>query len=130
MWKYNYKQRLKIFCITFGFWFILGLAHPSISNSQPISPGQKLTIANLTLTSADTEYSYTFPSGTLYFTVKARTSAVFKIAFSENASGTTYETVPAGSQWIPDRPLLLRDNRIVYVQSSTAGLVLEISYIQ
>ncbi len=119
----------KLFCLIMialiAYWFLVPNAY-----AQPVYSGQRLTVDNLTLTTADTEYSYTMPNGTLYFTIKARTSAAFKIAFSANASGSTYETVPAGAQWYSDHPLTLRDNRTFYVQSGTAGLVLEISTIQ
>jgi hypothetical protein len=102
----------------------------SVAYGQPIHPAQKISIANLTMTSADTEYSYTLPNNTVYFAVKARTNNAWKIAFSSGTSGTVYETVPAGAIWYPDHPLLLSSNRIFYAQSSTAGLILEIEIYQ
>jgi len=121
------RKKLSYIALIIGLFIFIGWTE---SQAQPIHPAQKISIANLTLTSADTEYSYTLPNNTVYFAVKARTSNPWKIAFSEGTSGTTYETVPAGGIWFPDHPLLLSTNRIFYVQSSTAGLILEIEIYQ
>ena len=57
----------------------------------------KPTINNTTITSANTEYSYTFPAGTKAFKIKLENlNALLKVAFVENGSGTTYITVPYG----------------------------------
>lgn len=98
--------------------------------AQPLYPAQKITIANLTLTTADTEYNYTLPNNCISFSVKARGSGTFKIAFTSGQSGTAYETVPSGGVFSPDIPLLLTGNRTFYAQSSTAGMVLEIRYYE
>jgi len=111
------RKKLSYIALIIGLFIFIGWTE---SQAQPIHPAQKISIANLTLTSANT----------VYFAVKARTSNPWKIAFSEGTSGTTYETVPAGGIWFPDHPLLLSTNRIFYVQSSTAGLILEIEIYQ
>lgn len=57
----------------------------------------KPTIANVSMTSANTEYSYTFPAGTRAFRIKLRAlNAQLKIAFVSGESGSTYLTVPYG----------------------------------
>lgn len=57
----------------------------------------KPTINNTTMTSANTEYSYTFPAGTKAFSIKLEElNAQLKVAFVSGASGTEYITIPYG----------------------------------
>jgi hypothetical protein len=49
-------------------------------------------ITNLTLVTADFEYSHSFPLNTRKFQIKPRSaSAIIKLSFTSGASGTTYE---------------------------------------
>jgi len=110
---------------------MLVILTPGISHSQWGGSNHKdnidCSVASLTLTDAATEYSYTFPRTTGNLAVKGRTSAAFQYCWTSAGSGTTYVTVPAGSQWYLES-LNLRHKRITYFQSATAGLVLEIEY--
>jgi hypothetical protein len=57
----------------------------------------KPTINNTTITSANTEYSYTFPAGTRAFRIKLEAlNALLKVAFVSGESGTNYITIPYG----------------------------------
>lgn len=58
------------------------------------------TIANVTMTSAATEYSYAIPAGTKRFEIKLRSgSALLQLAFTSGASGSTYITIPYGASY-------------------------------
>ena len=85
----------------------------------------KPTIKNTTMTSADTEYSYTFPFGTQRFSIKLRAlNAQLKIAFVEGESGTNYFTVGYGDKREVDAKV---GGATIYFQSPTASQVAEIT---
>jgi len=80
---------------------------------------------NLTLTSANTEYSQALPVGTRKFLLKARgVGSSLKFAFATGTSGTTYVSIPAGSGglWVDCGGAY---GVTVYVQSPTAGEIAE-----
>jgi len=84
----------------------------------------KPTIANETMTSANTEYSYTFPEGTRAFKISLRAlNALLKVAFVEGASGTTFFTVPYGDKLEMKAKV---GGATIYFQSPTASQVAEI----
>lgn len=83
------------------------------------------TIANETMTSANTEYSYDIPAGTKRFEIKLRTlNALLKLAFISGESGTNYITIPYGSSYMENDvkagPLTL------YFQSPSSSQTAEI----
>lgn len=83
------------------------------------------TIANVAMTSSNTEYSYSLPAGTIRFEIKLRSlNALLKLSFVSGESGTTYITIPYGSSYREDdvkgTPISL------YFQSPTASQVLEV----
>lgn len=86
---------------------------------------QKTTIYNKTLTVADTEYSQVLPVGTRKVLIKERTGAAdVKLAYVSGESGTVYITIPAGSSKYLEGVYL--SDIILYMQSPTAGVVVEI----
>jgi hypothetical protein len=83
----------------------------------------KPTVINGTLTLADTEYEIDLPYNCHKFTLKARVAADVKLAYEAGKSGTAYITVTAGTNYWEDG---LRTNFSIYVQSPTAGTVVEV----
>lgn len=82
-------------------------------------------IYNVTMTSADTEYSQAMPANCKKFCIKCRGEYDIKLAFTENESGTTYITIPSGQCYWDD---LIRDASLtLYFQCATAGQVAEIT---
>jgi hypothetical protein len=81
------------------------------------------TIKNLTLTLADTEYSYAFPEETIRFIVQCRELAEMKVAFVSGESGTNYMTIKPGVAYTEED---LRIDAIIYLQSDIAGVTAEI----
>lgn len=83
-------------------------------------------VANVTLTSATTEYTWTIPYKTTSFTIQSRTASDFKIAAVSGSSGTTYFTVKSGMSYYETEV----DNwgGKIYMQSDSAGQVIEIVY--
>jgi len=90
-----------------------------------LKPLTECTVTNLTLTNAGTEYSHEIIPNSIYFAVKARTGSDFKYSWVAAASGTTYRTVPANSEYYIENGKFM-NRRILYFQSAAAGLVLEI----
>jgi hypothetical protein len=86
----------------------------------------KPTVANVTLTLAGTEYTYTIPPRATAITIQSRTAADFKVSGTSGESGTTYFTVKAGTTYYETSV----DNYggKLYLQSANAGQVIEIIY--
>lgn len=85
----------------------------------------KPTIANVAMTLADTEYSYTLPAGTKSFRFKLRDpGADCKIAFVAAGSPTTYMNLPGGRSYAEDA--IKPGGAAIYFQSPTASMVAEI----
>ena len=86
---------------------------------------QEPTVANVTMTSANTEYSYTIPNQTTKLFFKLRgTAATAKLTWTESGSGTTYLTIPAGGTFVLDNVFFV--GKTLYFQSATASQVAEI----
>ena len=97
--------------------------------SAPAFPNPSgLTAANttVTMTSANTEYSWTIPNGVAAFTVKCRGAYDVKCAFTSGASGTTYFTIPSGSTYYETN--VSSYGNVLYMQCATAAQVMEIIY--
>ena len=98
----------------------------------PVSAFQKVEIDypntviiyNLTMTSANTEYSQAFPAGCTKITVQCRDAYDVKICFTSGQSGTTYWTVKSGGGYWEDH--ISATLTTIYAQCATAGQVLEI----
>lgn len=94
-------------------------------------PGQfaaSPTIANVTLTSANTEYSYAFPNGTTHFEVQARTSAAVRFAFVTGKVATPtapYATIKADDSYSSFN-LWGSQTLTLYLATASAGTVMEI----
>ena len=86
-------------------------------------------MANVSITSADTEYSYAFRAGTVAFYIKLRAqNALMKFAWVSGESGTTYMTIPQNG--MQSRPGIDFTGKTIYFQSPVAGGTAEIeSYV-
>lgn len=98
----------------------LSVGHAQVA--MPTAAG----VANITLTSANTEYSFALPQGTGSFTVKSRSSASFQMSYTAGASGTNYFTVPSGSSYYETN--VSAYGMSLYFQSANAGQIIEIVY--
>lgn len=86
------------------------------------------TCYNVTLTSADTEYSQALPTGCRYFTMQARTSAAVRWTFETGKVATPtapYMTMKA-SGWNTSPEIYKATGKTLYLGSSSAGTVVEI----
>jgi len=82
---------------------------------------------NVTLTSADTEYSQVLPDNTKRFTVQSRSSDDIRFAFvtGKVASPTApYFTLKTGQNYYESN--LDLDSKTLYLASSSAGVIVEI----
>lgn len=96
----------------------------ALGHDHPLWAGVEPTIYNVTLTSADTEYPQALPGNTRKIAVIPRDPAnSIKMAFTSGASGTTYVTVDSRTYF---DDLISMAKPIVYLQSGTAGAVVEI----
>jgi hypothetical protein len=82
------------------------------------------TVANVAMTTAGTEYSYSLPSGTKKFLIKLRGGSEFKVAYSATTSGTIYISV-AKYNWYGESDMDL-SGLTIYFQSPTASETAEI----
>ena len=87
------------------------------------------SIANVTCTLANTEYSQAIPTGCKKYLVKARGANDINLAFTSGASGTTYVTIPAGSGglWVDGSRVR---GVTAYFQSPDAGAVVELLFVK
>jgi len=84
------------------------------------------TIANEVIAAADTEQSYSFPSGTKGFEIAARDKfAKLQISFTSGQSNSLFRTVPYGVTW-GKTGLDSSTSFTVYFQSPKVGATIEI----
>lgn len=89
--------------------------------------GKLPTIVNLTLTSADTEYSQLIPTGTKKFSVQCRTDKGLKFSYIEGESGTVFHSIPEGATYT-EFGVNTGPGVKIYLQSETANVVVEIIF--
>lgn len=95
------------------------------ANQQP--PVTTPTVYNLTLTSADTEYSQALPANTREVRFRCRTAYDVRFAWVTGKVATPtapYLTLPAGSDYYSDNDNLA--SQTLYLASAQAGVVVEI----
>lgn len=91
---------------------------------------KSVSVANVTMTSANTEYSYSFPSGTLGFEVRLRdTDQPLLIAYATgklptSGDGSAYFTVPAYYIQSPNTGVSWT-GKTIYLQAGAASQVAE-----
>lgn len=96
------------------------------------SPSQatKTTVANVTMADADTQYSYTFPTGTVQWRIKLR--AIGNTWFYSwttgklPVSGDASEYVSIPSQWLDSRDGINYGGKTIFFESGTASQIMEI----
>jgi hypothetical protein len=98
--------------------------NPDGSLNVKIDPLALPTIANVITISANTEYSYAFPSNTKKFELRARGNAKLQLAFILGQSGTIFKTIFPGSTYEERGTNLIATT--VYFQSTKAGETVEI----
>lgn len=103
------------------------------AQTYPIEHSYSPTIYNVTLTSADTEYSQALPRGTKKFTLQCRTSYDVRLAYVTGKVATPtapYITVKSGNVYWEDnlniQPPSHQTAITIYLASSQAGVVCEL----
>ncbi len=89
-------------------------------NPGVISP----TLVNVTILTANTELSYTFPDDTKRYTIQLRKPGKLKISYEPAMTSTIYQTLYYGSCY--EEASLATESVTVYFQSSVSGQTLEI----
>lgn len=89
----------------------------------------RITVANVSMATKNTEYSYTLPAKTKKFKIKLRNIGYpLKLAIVEGESGTTYVNIPNGGSHGQED--IRFPNIILYFQTTANTQVAEIiSYI-
>lgn len=91
---------------------------------------RNVTLSNKTLTTADTEYNYTFPTNTVSWTIRVRdTDVPLLVAFTTgklptSGDGTAYFTVPA--YYLQEQNGLDWSGKIIYLQAGSSSQTAEI----
>ena len=91
------------------------------------NPVKEPTVYNISIASADTEYSQALPSSTREFRFRCRTLFDVRYSFETGKVATPtapYLTLPAGSDYISDNDDLTAET--LYLASSEAGVVVEL----
>jgi len=91
------------------------------------NPVSNPTVYNITLTSADTQYSQLLPSGTRELRFRCRAAYDVRFAYEEGKVATPtapYLTLPAGSDYFSDNDDL--SGMTIYFASSELGVVVEL----
>ena len=94
----------------------------SLSATFPVSTDALVT--NVTMATADTEYSHTFQNNLKKFILRTRLFEPLKITFVSSESGTKYITIPAACSLTLDG--LSFSGKIIYMQSPSSNVVVEI----
>lgn len=85
-------------------------------------------ISNVTLTSADTEYSLTLKPNCKFVSIQARTAAAIRFSFETDKVATPtapYATIKSGGGFSTPEHMNLRGG-VLYLASSSAGTVVEV----
>lgn len=93
----------------------------------------QVTIENTTLTTAGTEYSYTFPANTVSWRIKVRNQAhtayySYTTGTLPGGTGTSYITVQAN--WAHTQDNIEWSNKTIYLEGGTNGAIVEIESYQ
>ncbi len=94
---------------------------------MPIEPVTRWWTDNITLTSADTEYSIALPSSARQYRFRCRTANVIRYAYDTGKVATPtepYLTLPSNADYLSDQNDLT--GLTVYFASPDAGVVVEI----
>lgn len=95
--------------------------------SEQLSP----SIENLTLTSANTEYSLSTPDDCRHFSMQNRSTQPTRFAFTTGIVATptgSYMTLKAGGVWNAPEKLFSTSALTVYLACSAAGTIVEALY--
>ena len=90
----------------------------------PIPPGTTPTIYNVSMATANTEYSQVLGTNVKRFSIKLRDFQDLKLAYVSGTSGTIFISVPAASEYHEEN--LKVTSLTLYFQSDAAGQVAEI----
>lgn len=96
---------------------------------MPIEPVTRWQVENLTLTTADTEYSIVLPSSARQYRFRCRTADVLRYAYETGkVAGPTepYLTLPANADYLSDQNDLT--GLTIYFASPSAGVVVEMEH--
>lgn len=82
------------------------------------------TLANVSMPSANTEYSYAFPTGTSKFTIRNRNNGLLQFAFTSGQTNTVFFTLPSGVPYCEDG--ISAGSVTIYFESPKPSQTLEI----
>ena len=86
----------------------------------------KADVDTVTMTTENTEYSWTIPNGVGCITVQCRGAYDIKLCFTSGESGTSYNTLKSGNAYYETD--ISSFGNTIYFQCATAGQILEIIY--
>lgn len=102
-----------------------GSINVNVLNASAAIPSDPF-IANVNASSANTEYSFTFPAKTIRFTMKIRDGmAKTRIAWTSGGTSTTYFTINMGSFYTEETQV---GSKTIYFQTNKASQIVELLY--
>lgn len=96
---------------------------PFLLGAAPAA-GTVRRVYNLTLTSANTEYSLTLTGRVYQLTVQCRTAFDVKMGVASGTSGSVYFTIKSGDAYYEQ--IVQINEETLYFQSTQAGVVVEV----
>lgn len=100
---------------------------PAFGQSEVLSP----TTLNVTITSADTEYSQALPAGCKYFTMQCRDATAVRWAYATGKVATPtapYNTMKAGSSYSSPEKFQTGTGTLYFAAASGSKVVEIIAY--
>lgn len=107
-----------------------------MASQQPVTTfggtlsARNVTVANVSMTTANTEYSYTFPANTVGFYMKLRAqNAKFTYSWATGkmpTSGDGSAYVTTAQNFLNSRPDVDYGSKTIYIQSDVASQIMEI----
>ena len=100
-------------------------AGPSTTGSSGLSVTTP-EIENITVASANIEYTHTLPANTKYFKLKSRNDSVIKLSFTNGESNVKYIKICPGFQYESPVSFEIGASISLYFQTSKINEVIEI----
>ena len=97
-------------------------APSQISGSVSLNGATSFQVVNITAISADTEYSYTLPTDTKKFKLRARGMSRLQIADTSGNTNLVFFTIFPGETYEDD---ILTTAATIYFEASKAGEIIE-----
>lgn len=105
----------------------MALFSSSAGSNITVTPsgGTNPLVQNVSMSTANTEYSFTLPAGTRQFELRSRQAGKLQLSYTAGTTATLYRTIWPGTAY-SESNLLLTAALDIYVQSTKGSDILEV----